>query len=119
MTTKVCRDNRYTRDIQKVKEALAEFKAMYTDGDLLRAFYSQIGEEDSKVCEDGYEEVVTCKVEGFQTHYYMDESFVVEMTVESFDTIKKIRFYCDVDLKIDRYSMFGDAMWSYRVFKEI
>ena len=82
---------------QRVLDDLREFKERYTEGDLLRKFYSETDNVD--VTGD----VVYFKVYGFPggTYYNNATHFRVEALLEGFRKIYKVRFYCDLEMNID------------------
>lgn len=75
----------------KLRADLKEFKARYTDGDLKRAIQDVLDT-------DFYGDIVQAKVEAFG---YNDTSFAVDLLIDGFIKMYKIRYYCNIDLKID------------------
>lgn len=96
---KIRMDKRYTDKIFeiRVKEDMAEFKVRYTDGDLLRAFMDAM---DEYRC--GFGNIVYCNVDAYDSGWAFGNvtHFTVEMLVEGFNDIYKLRFYCDMDLEV-------------------
>lgn len=114
---KITIDRQYTEDYQlpAVKEDIKAFKEMYTEGDLLRAFENQTG-EDIYV-----EEIVRTKIEAFDSGWAFDHktAFQVEMVVDAVMEMVKVRFYTDMELNVDtREIAEGVLMYDCRRFKE-
>lgn len=116
----------YNRDI--VKAQIAEFKACYTDGDLLRMF------EEATDNWFNYNEIVYTKLDAFTGDYDDDSKsvnhYAVEMLLESYDKFIKINFYISQSgevntdwLKaIDNNGRWYDTdkkLWSVKTFKEV
>lgn len=75
---------------KRVREDLKEFKVRYTDGDLRRAF------EDATDF-DCYGDIISCDVCGFGTY---ETGFSVKMFIDGLVDVKKISFYCDINLNV-------------------
>lgn len=106
--------------LERTKQQMKEFKAIYTDGDLLRMFRDAV---------DGWEygysdEIVYCKLEAFpggtmetdETHYSVD------MLLEGYDTMTKLHFYISQSGEIDtrvvpNYTGGTMKMWDVKEFK--
>lgn len=103
--------------IEAMKEAMKDFKAMYTDGDLKRAF------EDATGIDTGYSaDIIRCNVEAFDAGYAFNHrpSFMVDMLMEEYDKFTKIHFYVDADLNVDTRTLEdGKKMYSVKKYKEI
>jgi len=85
--------------LERTKQQAKEFKAMYTDGDLLRMFRDAI---------DGWEygysdEIIRCNLEAFpggtmetdETHYSVD------MVLEGYKRFTKLHFYITQSGEVD------------------
>lgn len=103
--------------VETIKDAMKDFKAMYTDGDLKRAF------EDATDIDTGYSaDIIRCNVDAFDAGYAFDNKpvFAVDMLMEKHDGFTKIHFYVDADLNVDTRTL-NDGMKSYsaKEYKEI
>ena len=85
--------------VDRTKEQMKEFKAMYTDGDLLRMFSETVDNWDLGFGQD----IIYCNLEAFpggsaetdETHYH------VEMLTEKYNGYNKISFYISQSGEID------------------
>lgn len=75
----------------KLRADMKEFKARYTDDDLKRAIENVLNK-------DFYGEIVQAKVEAFG---FNDTSFAVDLMIDGFIKVYKIRYYCDLNLNVD------------------
>lgn len=90
---KITLNKEYTlaSQVPSVKEKMKYFKAIFTDGDLLKMFCETT---DANI--DG--RIVECSVEAFASNEYTnDASFLVSMIVDRFIEFRRIRFYIDED----------------------
>lgn len=103
--------------VETIKDAMKDFKAMYTDGDLKRAF------EDATGIKTGYNaDIIRCNVEAFDAGYVFGHkpSFAVDMLMEKYDGFTKIHFYVDADLNVDTRTLKdGTKLYSVQEYKEI
>lgn len=79
-----------------VKSDLKEFKARYTDGDLLREFLNATDGKTELI--GGVPQILKCTVEAFGS---ISTSFVVNLIIDTNIYLYKIGFYTDLDLNID------------------
>ncbi|MBO7309145.1 MAG: hypothetical protein J6V38_05890 [Kiritimatiellae bacterium] len=75
----------------KLRADMKEFKARYTDGDLKRAI-------EDVLDKDFYGDIIQAKVEAFGL---AETSFAIDLVIDGFVRIYKIRYYCDINLKVD------------------
>lgn len=114
-TIKVDKGFAKTKEQQmKVREDIKEFKERYTDRDVLRAFEEAVGWNGG-----AFAEIVKATGEAFPEAdwYGADTSFCFEMILDDRIAMHKIRFYTDLDLKIQITTMFGDDMYRIKTFK--
>lgn len=123
MKTTILKNFTTLEQAPKVKADAQEFKARYTDGDLLNAFRDTV---DYWYCYTG--EIVSCTVEAFPAGTdYIDENgeepthFYVKMTIDDeFSEIDKITFYTDMDLCIRSTTSFmGETRKMYSIERYI
>jgi len=92
--------------VAPMKEAMKEFKARYTDGDLRRVMYDYLDEiknYDAVCCLGG--EIVKCEVSAFPVNMYRFDgvNFAVEITIcNYFNGYAFLRFYVDSELNLDK-----------------
>lgn len=98
--------------LDRVKADAKEFKGRYTDGDLLRSFMDQTNDYR---CHAG--NIVYCNVEAMDAGWYYGEKthFVVEMLVEGFKKLYKLRFYVNMNLEV----CLDPLLIQVREFKEV
>lgn len=88
--TSVCVAN-----VERVKEAMKDFKAKYTDNDLLRCFNDAFGEYI-------HGEILKCDVSAYERWFCGDIGFNVSMIIHSFSEIDEIGFFmCDDEVNTD------------------
>lgn len=82
----------------RVKEDLKEFKARYTDGDLIRAFIDATGKIDPYNTD-----ILSCEVEGFPggTDFDNETRFKVTIVSRGYGKFCEVGFYCDMNLVVD------------------
>lgn len=105
----------------KVRRDIREFRGMYTDGDLLRAF------RDATDLDIAWNhDILSAFVEAFPAGSLFGDktSFCVEMITHGFREFCEIRFYCDMNLEVDTRDLTdyrgistGEKMYSVRVYK--
>lgn len=85
--------------LERTKQQAKEFKAMYTDGDLLRMFRDAV---------DGWEygysdEIIRCSLEAFPggTMETDENHYSVDMVLEGFKRFTKIHFYISQSGEVD------------------
>lgn len=116
---KIRLDKNYTQPwmIETIKEAMKEFKEMYTDGDLKRAF------EDSTGIYIAYNmDIIKCDVEAFDAGYAFNNraAFKVTMLLDGYNRLARYIFYTDKDLNLDLRTLNdGTKMYSAKVYQEI
>lgn len=96
-----------------VKRDIADFKGMYTDGDLL-ALYNDA--TDDSVSGD----IVLCEAEAFPTSMFGDANttFSVRLIAYNWSQIYEVRFFCDMSGKVNvRDSITGGKMYSVTTFR--
>jgi len=94
LSIKVNEDFTVVGRLAQVKEAIKEFKATYTAGDLLREFNEQTGEDIGN-------EVIAVEGEAFH-EYDGTPRFVFNMVTTWLGiSIYRVRFYCDSSLTIN------------------
>lgn len=102
--------------MDRVKEDVKAFKEMYKEEDLLGAFRAQ-------VCDFVIvEEILKTKVEAFDSGWAMDNKtvFRVEMVVDAWNSIYKIRFYVDMGLAVDTRDLTGGVkMYDIKEYKAV
>ena len=92
--------------VAPMKEAMKDFKARYTDGDLRRVFYDfldEIKNYDAATAIGG--EIVKCEVSAFPINNFcwIGANYAVEITIcNFFNGYAFLRFYVDQDLKMDK-----------------
>ena len=107
--------------VNDLKNAMKEFKAMYTDGDLKRVLLDALQELDeagtiesrnSIWCAD----ILRCDVSSFPTFstIWVGATYHVEMVMEKYDRFIRASFYVDHELKVDT----KPNMISIQLFKE-
>lgn len=93
-------NKKYVEDYQmeRVKADAKEFKAMYTDADILNSFREQLKDYRTYTAE-----IVYCKVEAMDSGWARgnETTFCVEMLVEDFRKMYKLRFYVGMNLEVD------------------
>ena len=86
--------------LDDIKQAAKEFKEMFTDGDLKMVAIDQLGI-------DGLwgQDIVYCNVEAYAASYDLPttSAFTVEMMVDGYHTIYKIRYCCVVDYSCEHF----------------
>ena len=106
-------DKTFTENWQmdRVKADVKEFKAMYTDGDILRSFQEQTEDYRTYAAD-----IVYCKASAMDSGWAFGNvtTFCIEMMVEAPCKIYKLRFYIDMNLKIDN----RPNLITVQVFKE-
>lgn len=112
MKTKIDRDLTTLAQLGAVKDDLKEFKARYTDNDLLTAFV-----DVTNIVNPYGGDILSCEVEAFPAGSDFDNrtAFGVELVVRHANEFCVVRFYCDLDLTIDtRDLMFhpGEKLYS-------
>ena len=92
---KIAMDKRFTMvgQVEKVREDMKQFKAAFTDNDLRCAYE----DATNKSC---YGEILKTTVSAFSGTF--ETGFAVEMIIDSDYIIKKISFYCNAELKVDK-----------------
>ena len=114
---KITMDKKFTEVyyMDQVKNDMKEFKARYTDGDLLRAFIDATGQWASG-------DIIKCDISAFTAGYLFDNvtSFCVNMIVDEYSSIVRLHFYVDMDLTVDTRG-YGDGYKFYdiRRYKEV
>lgn len=96
-----------------VKRDIADFKGMYTDGDLLALFNAAT---DDSVSGD----IVLCEAEAFPTSVFGDANtnFSVRQLVWSWSQVYEIRFFCDMSGAVNtRDSVTGGKMYSVTTYR--
>ena len=111
---KITIDKTYTSGCFKdrVKEDIKTFREVYTESDLLRAYNDTFDEYIA-----GWKDnILKCELQAFPggTDYNNETWFYCEMVIDCEVAIFKIRFFCDLHLKIDT----RDGMHKTRYFKE-
>lgn len=101
--------------LPQVKADMKEFKARYTDIDLLNAFI------DATDIVDPYAaDILRCDVEAFPagTDFNDETHFFVEMVTFSYAKICVLRFYVDMNLTVDtrRQYLSDDMLYSCTVY---
>lgn len=91
----------------KVKNDMKEFKAMYTDGDLRRAF-------EDVTDYNCYGDIIKCDVSAANCNVGGDTFYYVEMIIDGWRDFKRISFYCDSNLTIDNEEM----LLGYKYYSE-
>lgn len=115
MTTKVDREYTTLAQVAQVRADLKEFKARYTDGDLMH-FYNSATDDARGYCHRVVEAVVT----GFPggTDYGNETHFCVELIAVDYNDVLRIRYYCDMNLDIDTRTLVdGTKMYSTTVYR--
>lgn len=97
---KITVDKEFTNgyEMAQVKEDIKEFKARYTDGDVLNAMRSQTD------FWGGYgEDIIKAEAKAFPAGWDFQNKtlFAVEMLIDGYNEMYKIRFYIDMDLNVD------------------
>lgn len=100
--------------MERTQSQSKEFKAMYTDADLLRMFREATG------CQQGYtDEIIRCNLSAFPGGAYeTDEThYEVDILLEGYKSFTKIHFYISQSLEIDTRDiwMCGKARKMYEV----
>lgn len=130
MKTSINREYTTLAQAEKVKNDLKELKAMYTEGDLLRAFLDTLDTDEhresmkdhAKACViTNYDEIVCCNVEGFPAGtFFIDESgeepthFSVTIKMIGLIHAYSIHFYTDLSLNIRLWAVsFGTEQKMY------
>lgn len=108
---KITVDKRFTAEYQRdqVKADIAEFKARYTDRDVLDAFQAQSD------CWKGWsQDIIRCNAEALPAGaYYGDVTvFSFEILLESEVCFVKIRCWLDMDL-----NLFGENSWKVKEYR--
>lgn len=87
---KVTIDKAYTSiaNIGKVKSDIADFKGMYTEGDLLRMFCEKFDEYSNYTYD-----ILSCDVEAFCGSPYSDTTFCVTLWVMNWSAVHRFQFY--------------------------
>lgn len=103
--------------LPKVKADMKEFKARYTDNDLLSAFWDAV-----EIDHPWGHNVISANVESFPggTDFDNKTEFHVSLITHGWREFCEIDFYCNLDLTVDtRDLMFspGEKMYSQRVYK--
>ena len=115
MKTKINREYTTIAQAEKVREDLKEFKARYTDGDLMH-FYNDAVDDPRGYCH----RIIEATVEGFPggTDYNNETVFSVDLIAIDYSTVLKIHFYCDIELTIDKRTLpDGTKMYKTTVYK--
>ena len=90
-------DKKYTDAgmLETVRASLKEFRARYTEGDLLRAFAEACGDHSFEA-----DEIIKCTVTGFST---CDQPwYSVEIITDGLINLHRVRFYTDIELNVDK-----------------
>ena len=107
-------DKKYTADYQidRVKEAIKSFKEVFTENDLLAMFRSEFDWHDNWCCE-----IVNCEIRAFDagTFYNNETTFAIEMLLEGFSEVDKIRFYYTTGFGVN----IAKDMHTIKVYKEV
>ena len=94
-------DKEYTTlaQLPKVKQDCKEFKTLYTDNDLLRAFEDAVIDIDIPCGLD----ILSANLEAFPggTDYNNETAFRVEIVGRCYHSFFVITFYCDMGLTVD------------------
>lgn len=107
--------------VNDLKGAMKEFKAMYTDGDLKRVLLDAIQELDdhgTAECQNSIwcADILRCDVSAFPTFstIWVGATYHVEMVMEKHDRFIRANFYVDHELKVDT----KPNMINIQLFKE-
>lgn len=99
--------------LPRVKRDIADFKGMYTEGDLL-GFYNEA--VDDSVSGD----ILLCEAEAFPTGMFgeANTNYSVRLIVYNWSQIYEVRFFCDMSGKVNRRdSITGGKMYSVTTFR--
>ena len=108
-------DKTYTADYQidRVKEAIKEFKEVFTENDLLAMFRSEFDWHDNWSCK-----IVKSEINAFDAGTFYDNNettFAIKMLLEGFSEIDKISFYYTTGFGVN----IEKNMHTIRVYKEV
>lgn len=115
MKTRVNKDLTTLAQAAQVKADLAEFKARYTDGDLMH-FYNEATDDPRGYCH----RIIESVVEGFPggSAYNDETQFCVSLIAIDYASVVEIRYYCNMELEIDTRTLpDGTKMFSTTVYK--
>lgn len=112
---KITIDKKNTEGYQReqVKADIAEFKACFTDGDILREFIDQL-DLDIFVYD-----IIYINGEAFPSGWACgnDTNFMIEVMFKAnVNEIYEAYFFCDMSLNIRKVSCFGDKMYSIKKY---
>lgn len=107
---KITVEKKYTtlEKLPQVKADMKEFKARYTDNDLLNAFV-----DATDIIDPYAADILRCDVEAFPAGSDFDDEthFGVEMVTFTYAKVCVLRFYVDMDLTVDtRKAYLSDSM---------
>ena len=107
---KVTYDKQYTCPayVQQVKADMKEFKARYTDNDLINFFKQQVS---AAYTGDG--DVIRANVEAFSS--YGNTLFSVNLVTENPIGFCRVSYFCDMDLNI---TVDPENLWDCRIYRE-
>ena len=101
--------------LDDIKQAAKEFKEMFTDGDLKMVAIDQLGINGL-----WGQDIVYCNVEAYAASYDLPTtaSFSVDMMVEGYNAIYKIRYCCKIDYSCERFLKVNTdpGMYSIKTF---
>ena len=99
MTIKMNKEYTTIARANTIKEKMRDFKAYFTDADLLRMFVETVGE-------DIHGEIIKCTVEAFNANDYTDAaSFYVQIIVDGIVDFHRVRFFIDEDKDTGTYAI--------------
>lgn len=107
--------------VKELRNAMKDFKARYTDGDLKRVFLDalcEINEDRTREAQGAIycADILRCDVSAFPTYQtiWIGAEYCVEMVLENCNKFVFIRFYVNHDLKVDT----RPQLITLRLFKE-
>lgn len=115
---KITIDKEFTAvaQVPRVKEDIKEFKARYTENDLLSAFWDTVN-----IPHPYGHSVILSEIDAFPSGWTTGDktSFHVQLVTRGFREFLEISFYCDLDLNIDTRPLYGgtgDKLYSQRYY---
>ena len=99
----------------RVKERAKEFKARFTDGDIMWKVIEAFGRRRGL---HGAEDIIKCSVVAAENMPFEENSYSVFMILAGYKRLYKVHFYCNDDLDIEMRDTILYGIETYELVEE-